>query len=75
MEDIHPEDRERHMTLNARAFASGNSYRDTFRYRKADGDYVWVRQKAMPQYASKGKEKIIYAYLGVMILLDEPPVR
>lgn len=40
---LHPEDRERVLAANARAEATGERFDETYRARRSDGSYVWVR--------------------------------
>lgn len=40
---LHPEDRERVLAANARAEATGAPFDETYRARRSDGTYVWVR--------------------------------
>lgn len=68
-DDLHPEDLARHMALNQKAFAARRPYRDQYRYRKANGEYGWVAQEAVPQFSSRG---VFLGFLGTLIPIDKP---
>ncbi|HEX6845279.1 MAG TPA: PAS domain-containing protein [Actinomycetota bacterium] len=45
-EHIHPEDRERVMAANATADATKEPYAQDYRFRRADGGFVWIHDEA-----------------------------
>lgn len=68
--DLHPDDVATYMALSRKAFAARKVYRGQYRYRRADGEYQWVAQRAVPQFTAKGK---FLGFIGYLILLEGPP--
>jgi len=51
---IHPDDRGRWLDAWGRARASGEPFHIDLRQRRADGDYRWIRHRAVPRPALRG---------------------
>lgn len=64
---VHPDDLEKHLEINAKAFARRKPYTDVYRMRHGSG-YAWVVQQATPYFTSKGEW---IGYLGSLIPLPE----
>src|SRR6185437_5886027 len=55
LELIHPEDRDRVQHDTRVALAGMDTYETTYRARRADGAYRWVRRRTMPVRNAEGK--------------------
>jgi PAS domain S-box-containing protein len=64
LESIHPDDLERAATTCQRAFEHGEPFRMEFRMRRADGEYRWILDHAVPRFTQEGK---LAGYIGSCI--------
>ncbi|MFD1610887.1 PAS domain-containing protein [Sphingomonas tabacisoli] len=52
---VHPEDRERVIAHWSTSFGTGVRWEDTFRLKRADGEYRWFLSRAEPIHDARGK--------------------
>jgi diguanylate cyclase (GGDEF)-like protein/PAS domain S-box-containing protein len=57
LKQIHPEDRKRWQDAHRRAVRSGDEARVEYRYRRPNGDQVWVRSVARAEFGRSGRVK------------------
>ncbi len=61
LENIHPEDLQRAAATCKEAFERGEPFQMEFRMRRADGEYRWVLDHAVPRFTKDGK---LAGYVG-----------
>jgi PAS domain S-box-containing protein len=65
---LHPDDRERALDEYASAFEARRELRREYRLRRADGEYRWILDTAVPRFTSSGE---LGGYIGSCIDLTE----
>ena len=68
VESIHPEDRARFLLVYDKAFELREEFTTEYRLRRADGEYHWIFNKAVPRFESDG---IFLGYIGSCIDITE----
>jgi signal transduction histidine kinase/ActR/RegA family two-component response regulator len=64
---VHPEDRERYLEAYGESFRSRSTFRAEFRFRRADGDWRWMRSEATPRIENES----FAGYVGATIDITE----
>lgn len=59
---LHPEDLHRYDDVAREAIRGGTGYEIDFRVRTAEGDYRWLRSRAVPRADADGKLLFVYGY-------------
>src|SRR5919106_1092792 len=65
---VHPEERDRVQLANRTAFSRGTEFDQTYRMRKADGGWAWVRDKVRP--VRDDDDRILY-WQGFLVGVTE----
>jgi PAS domain S-box-containing protein len=65
---IHPEDAEAYLDEYARSVAEQRPFEALLRFRRADGDYRWLRSTGVPRFHSDGSLK---GYVGCSVDISE----
>jgi PAS domain S-box-containing protein len=65
---VHPDDREDCMNSYKRAFAAQAPFTAEFRFRRADGEYRWMRSHATPRFGDDGE---LVGYVGATVDITE----
>jgi PAS domain S-box-containing protein len=60
---VHPEERDRVQLANRKAFSQGTEFDQTYRMRKADGGWAWVRDKVRPVRDEAGRIRYWQGFL------------
>lgn len=63
-DNVHPDDRERVLDGMAASLATGEPWSDEYRFRKADGTYIQVSDRALPALDDNGK---VCRMVGAMV--------
>jgi PAS domain S-box-containing protein len=63
MELTHPADRERHRRALEEHLRCGGAYDATFRFRRADGAYRWVRSRGATRADEEGRPLMVFGYV------------
>lgn len=69
VEGVHPDDRQRCLDVYRRAFDAREPFDMEYRLQRADGQYCWIRDTGMAQYASDGE---FLGYLGSCVEVPAP---
>jgi PAS domain S-box-containing protein len=67
-EGVHPDDQQRCLDIYSQAQAARQSFRMEYRLRRADGEYRWVLDTAVPRYMPDGS---FAGYIGSCIDISE----
>ena len=65
---VHPDDRDDYMNAYKRAFAAQAPFTAEFRFRRADGEYRWMRSDATPRFGDDGE---LVGYVGATVDITE----
>jgi PAS domain S-box-containing protein len=65
---VHPEDRDDYLNAYKRAFAAQAQFTAEFRFRRADGEYRWMRSEATPRFGDDGE---LVGYVGASVDITE----
>ncbi|MFN6461994.1 MAG: PAS domain S-box protein [Nostoc sp. DedVER02] len=65
---IHPKDRRQCKNIYLKAFTSHNSFQRQYRLRRADGEYRWILDTAVPRFAADGS---FVGYIGYCVDVTE----
>src|SRR5688572_8703015 len=65
---VHPDDRDDYMNAYKRAFAAQAPFTAEFRFRRADGEYRWMRSDATPRF---GDDVELVGYVGATVDITE----
>jgi PAS domain S-box-containing protein len=65
---LHPEDRDDYLNAYKRAFAVRTQFKAEFRFRRADGEYRWMRSEATPRFGDDGE---LVGYVGATVDITE----
>jgi len=61
---IHPEDQSRFNQLVAHVLTSREPYEIEFRFRKADGTYIWAKEQGITRFGDDGKAQQVIGYVA-----------
>jgi PAS domain S-box-containing protein len=65
---VHPDDRDDYVNAYKRAFAVQGQFTTEFRFRRADGEYRWMRTDATPRFGDDGE---LIGYVGASVDITE----
>ncbi|MCW5314305.1 PAS domain-containing protein [Nostoc sp. KVJ3] len=65
---VHPEDRRECKNIYLKAFATYNSFQRQYRLRRADGEYRWILDTAVPRFSEDGS---FVGYIGYCVDVTE----
>ena len=65
---LHPDDRDDYLNAYKRAFAVQAQFTAEFRFRRADGEYRWMRSDATPRFGDDGE---LVGYVGATVDITE----
>jgi PAS domain S-box-containing protein len=64
---VHPDDRDEYVNAYTRAFRSRSSFGAEFRFRRADGEWRWMRSEATPRL----EDGVFVGYVGASVDITE----
>jgi PAS domain S-box-containing protein len=67
-EGVHPDDRDRCLTIYSSSFEARQSFRMEYRLRRVDGEYRWLLDNGVPRFAPGG---VFEGYIGSCIDITE----
>jgi PAS domain S-box-containing protein len=65
---VHPDDRDDYLSAYRHAFAAQARFTAEFRFRRADGEYRWMRSDATPRFGDDGA---LVGYVGASVDITE----